>query len=382
MHRRDPRSHTFHFAAGTCPLGYEPHRVETRDGFALTVYRSHPLRPRSLEAPPTEPPVLLIPGFGSNRFTFGVHRHDGLVHVLNTAGREVWLAELRGARSSSFLGRGKPTLDVDAKLELDLPAVITYVLAATGASRVDLIGHSLGGLLALLTAGGPDKGHIGRVATLASPGTFKGLGGALEATGPLFGAISRGVERFAQQLDRLPVTPWARTRGPLPHLASMSRHFLPGACDAGTRRLYLDHAVEDIPGPELAQLVRWVRSQRIESRDGRSHEWRLAEVEASVLVVAATRDKVVTQEAALAAYSKVQSPDKRLMVIGREHGATRDYAHADLLLAPTAKRDVLEPVVDWLDGRRADRTRGLARGVGADAHVQVRRTPAARGSAR
>jgi len=321
----------------------------TRDGFELSLFRSHPLRPRSLEAPPTTPPVLLVPGLGSNRFTFGLHRRDGLAPVLNALGRDVWLAELRGSRTSKFLGAGRPRIDVDAKLESDLPALIDYIRKATGAATVDLVGHSLGGLLSLLYAGGPLGDQVGRVATVATPGHFKGLGGLIESV-PMFGTLSKGLEHFIGSVDRLGVSALARLGGPLPHLGA-SRHFLPGACDAATRRRYLDHAIEDIHGSELAQLVRWVREGELVDRDGRSFEPRLAHVEASVLVIAATRDKVVPDSATLAAYTKVGSADKRLMWVSRAHGASRDYAHADLLLAPTARADVLEPLAEWLEGR-------------------------------
>jgi pimeloyl-ACP methyl ester carboxylesterase len=350
--RHEPHVYSFHGRPTqvACPIGYEAHCVVTRDAFELTVFRSHPLRPRSLEAPPTTPPILLIPGLGSNRFTFGLHRRHGLAPVLNTLGRDVWLAELRGSRTSRFLGAGRPRIDIDAKLGSDLPALVDYIRKTTGAATVDLVGHSLGGLLSLLYAGGPDADHVGRVATVATPGHFKGLGGLIESA-PMYGALSKGIEHFIGGVERLGVSALARLGGPLPHFGAMSRHFLPGACDAATRRRYLDHAVEDIHGSELAQLVRWVREGEIMDRDGRSFEPRLADVDASVLVIAATRDKIVTEAAALAAYTKVGSADKRLMRVSRANGASRDYAHADLLLAPSAKTDVLEPLADWLEGR-------------------------------
>ncbi len=378
-------SHAFSFHGRptqvVCPIGYEAHYVVTRDAFELTLFRSHPLRPRSLEAVPTTPPILLIPGLGSNRFTFGLHRRDGLAPVLNALGRDVWLAELRGSRTSKFLGAGRPRIDIDAKLESDLPALIDYIRKATGAATVDLVGHSLGGLLSLLYAGGADGDRVGRVATVATPGHFKGLGGLIESA-PMYGAFSKGIEHFIGGVERLGVSALARLGGPLPHLGAMSRHFLPGACDAATRRRYLDHAVEDVHGSELAQLVRWVREGEIMDREGRSFEPRLADVEASVLVIAATRDKVVPESATLAAYTKVGSADKRLMRISRAHGASRDYAHADLLLAPSARTDVLEPLADWLDGRTRTHPSGAPAETTSSTVLNLRRKLEGSGSGR
>ena len=48
------------------------------------------------------------------------------------------------------------------------------------------------------------------------------------------------------------------------------------------------------------------------------------------------------------AFAKIGSPDTHFRLVGRDHGAQRDYAHADLLLAESARTDVHEPIVDWL----------------------------------
>jgi|GEM_PF-2412204 len=336
------------------PIPYEQYPVHTPDGFALSLYRSRPALRSVTHATPLRPPVVLIPGFSSNRFTFGVRREQSLAGVLNADHRDVWLCELRGSRSSRWLGKGRPTIDIDAKLHIDLPAVLDFVQDATGADSLDLIGHSLGGLLALLSAGelGSDSAtRIGRIVTLATPGTFKGIVGAFESSGPLFRGLARGVENVVGHLGDFALASLARTRGPVPHLFAFQRHFLPGACDAAVRRLYLDHAIESVHGGELAQLTRWVREGIISDRSGRSLEHRLAAVRIPTLVISATRDKVSPEANAFAAYSKIQSSDKHFRLVGRDHGATRDYAHADLLLAESARADVLEPIADWLAAR-------------------------------
>jgi len=329
------------------PIPYEQYTVHTSDGFALSLFRSRP----AFGSRTTRPPVLLIPGFSSNRYTFGVRRDQSLAGVLNAAHRDVWICELRGSQSSRWLGKAKPTVDIDAKLFVDLPAVLDHVQLTTGAERVDLVGHSLGGLLAFLAAGGDNAHRVGRIVTLATPGTFKGIVGAFEASGPLFRGLAKGVESIVGHLGDFALAGLAKTRGPLPHLFAFQRHFLPGACDAAVRRLYLDHAIESVHGGELAQLTRWVREGVISDRVGRSLEHRLSAVKNPALVISATRDKVSPEANAYAAYAKIQSSDKQFRLIGRDHGATRDYAHADLILADSARADVLEPIADWLEAR-------------------------------
>lgn len=345
-------AHPFHFhGRSVCPLGYDTAEVKTADGFSLTLFRSQATRPS------TEPPVLLVPGLGSNRFTFGLHRQAGLPHVLETFGRDVWLAELRGSRSARFVGPGKAQLGLCKKLEDDLPALVAHIAEATGHAELDLVGHSLGGLIALLYAGGPGQACVRRVVTIATPGTLEGLGGLFEKT-PLFPMLGRGLEKFVGQMERFSVAPLAKLSGPVPHLAAMSRHFLPGAVDAATRRRYLDHAVEDVPGTELAQLVRWAVTGALTALDGRPLGADLARVTCPVLSVLSSRDKVVPASSARAAFERVGSADKRLLQVSRSDGSRRDYAHADILLAPTAQDDVLEPIAAFLSQPRS-------RGAGA-----------------
>jgi pimeloyl-ACP methyl ester carboxylesterase len=334
------------------PIQYDRYTVQTSDGFALTLHRSHPLGPRSLDGPPRRgrPPVLLIPGFCSNRFTFGVREDHSLPRALNAAGRDVWIAELRGTRSSKYVGRNRPVIDVDRKVRHDLPAILGFIAETARSPKVDVVGHSLGGLLALLVAGGPFADLIGRVATIATPGTFKGILGPLEAAGPLYRGFARGLEKAVGGLA-LKVAPVARVPGPLLHMLAFSSHFLPGACNSAERRVYLDNAVEDLAGDELAQLSRWIRDGELTDQEGRSLEPLLAAVRVPVKVIAATRDRIVSDVAAYATYAKVGSSDKRFYLVGRAFGHARDYAHADLILAETARTDVMDPLVDWLEGR-------------------------------
>ncbi len=333
------------------PIPYEQYTVHTSDGFALSLFRSRPALHSVTSATPRRPPVLLIPGFSSNRYTFGVRRAHSLANALNATHRDVWICELRGSQSSRWLGKGRAPIDIDAKLLVDLPAMLDHIQDATDAPQIDLIGHSLGGLLALLAAGGDESDRVGRIVTLATPGTFKGIVGAFESSGPLFRGLAKGVENLAGHLGGFALAGLARTRGPVPHLFAFQRHFLPGACDASVRRLYLDHAIESVHGGELAQLTRWVREGIISDRAGRSLEHQLTAVRHPTLVISATRDKVSPEANAFAAYAKIQSSDKHFRLVGRDHGARRDYAHADLLLADSARLDVHEPIADWLDAR-------------------------------
>ena len=152
------------------PIAYEPHPVRTRDGFELMLYRS---RPSVLSLVAHQRPVLLLPGANSNRFTFGIIDGLTLPASLNAVGRDVWLLDFRGSRSSRFLGPGKPVIDLDAKLDFDIPAAIDFILEQTQSEQLDLVGHSLGGVFGYCVCSGPDASRIGRLVTLASPASFE-----------------------------------------------------------------------------------------------------------------------------------------------------------------------------------------------------------------
>jgi len=347
------------------PLPYRRHAVETADGHALGLFRLEgvgapsglPEAAACREAP--RPPILLLPGVGANRFTFGVRAGEGLPWRLSKAGWDVWLGELRGARTTSGPAHGPWT--PAAKLQHDLPALISAVRAASGSPRVALVGHSLGGLLALLSAGRAADGGLSEllaVVTLCAP-LFSGAPRARGPVTALLGALSsHGLPRGA-----IPVGPLAAaTRLGAPLLAPRS-HFLPGGSDPEVLRAYFSSAVEDVPVEEAVALLGWrltghlALSPELSAARSRENalpiEALLGRVRVPVLSLAAGHDKVVPPEAALRAFEAVGSDDKTWLPLGRAHGSRAEYAHADVLLGRHADADVFDPVCAWLSRVRS-----------------------------
>ena len=334
------------------PVAYRCRPVETADGHTLALYR--------LEAGggPPRPPVLLLPGMGANRFTFGLRPGVGLPARLAEDGWDVWLAELRGARATRPPVSGVPEMAPHAKLTRDMPALLDAIRGETGAAQVSLVGHSLGGLLALLTAGlAPDGGRatIGAIVTLCTPG-FSPPQTPLPAIGAsLTARLASGLAGHLR--GEVPVAPLARlVRGAAAQLAPTS-HFLRGGTDPEVLRDYFLHAVEDIPLAEAAALLDWRLRGQLSVTGGAPGGlagW-LGRVRVPVLGVAANRDGVATPKAARAAWEAVGSAERAWLTIGRELGARADYAHADVLLGRDAEDDVVAPIRDWLRGLRTSR---------------------------
>ena len=309
----------------------------------LTLFRS---RPSVLTTPDRRRPVLLLPGANSNRYTFGVDEDASLAASLNAAGRDVWLVDFRGSRSSHWHGAGAAPVNLDHKIRVDLPSAIEAILGETGADQIDLVGHSLGGLFTYCYCGGPEGSLVGRAVTIAAPATFRRFFGratpALNTPARLLSPIARRLSGFG--VDRL-----AQASGPMGHLFALRRHMRLGATTRHQRRAWLDHGVEDMPGGDLAQLMRWIGSTELsDGAGGQDYAQRLESVRTPMLVMRPVGDTLVPREAVREAFDRIGTHDKRFLEIGRRHGASRDYSHADVLLSRSAVHDVHPHVVEWL----------------------------------
>ncbi len=324
------------------PIAYEAYPVHTADGFELTLYRS---RPTVASLILDKRPVLLMPGANSNRFTFGVVDGLTLPASLNATGRDVWLLDFRGSRSSRYVRTGKPVINLDRKLDYDLPSAIDVVLRETGADRVDLVGHSLGGVFAYCFCAGPGAERVGRLVTLAAPASFEKFFGLAAA---LMHHPTRWLAPLARHLPGIGIDRAARVRGPVPHVVAMNNHLRLRTLNASQRRSWLAHGIEDLPGGDLAQLMRWITTGRYVGADGRDRGRRLEDIDTPTLVIRVDGDNLVPGESVTDAYTRLGATDKAYVVIGKEYGATINYRHADILLAPSAVYDVHPHVVGWL----------------------------------
>src|SRR5688572_7458206 len=99
------------------------------------------VRKRSAALDGTRAPVVLIHGYGQNRYAWHLPARSFSNHLAR-AGFDVFNLELRGHGRSRHLGARRPG-DVTDFVREDVPAAIAEVQRLSGGRRVYVIGHSL-----------------------------------------------------------------------------------------------------------------------------------------------------------------------------------------------------------------------------------------------
>lgn len=152
------------------------HYTTTQDGWRLHLVRT---RAVGSEGMSRRYPVVLIPGLGSaGTWTFDLSPAVSLADWLASRGWDVWTVELRGNGGSDkpALFRRSRWWTVDCNVELDAPALLTYVLHTAGAERLHAVGHSMGGMILtrLLAQRSDISRHIVSAVVLGSSVFLKG----------------------------------------------------------------------------------------------------------------------------------------------------------------------------------------------------------------
>jgi pimeloyl-ACP methyl ester carboxylesterase len=120
-------------------------------------------------AAPTRGTLLLIHGYGQNRYAFHLPSRS-MVNYLARAGYDVFNVDLRGRGRSSALGAKRPRSVLDFIRE-DVPSALDEIAKLSGDRPVYLIGHSLGGVVSYCVAV-EHRSRVAGVVSLGSPYHF------------------------------------------------------------------------------------------------------------------------------------------------------------------------------------------------------------------
>ncbi|KAL5252666.1 hypothetical protein ACHWQZ_G015442 [Mnemiopsis leidyi] len=125
--------------------GYIPetHSVTTEDGYILQIFRVRPKKEKS-------PVAFLQHGLTSSSDTFLLNLRSSFPFILHEQGYDVWLGNVRGniycMNHTSLSPQDKEFWDFSFQEmgEIDLPAMVDYVLKVTGQKKIFYTGHSQG----------------------------------------------------------------------------------------------------------------------------------------------------------------------------------------------------------------------------------------------
>lgn len=319
------------------PEPVQVHRVVTADGWTLDLRRVP-----ATGGPPRARPVVLMHGIVTNGRNWDVEVEHSLVRYLSARGFDVWVPSLRGVGQSEQRDEDYP---FDVHVESDVPAIIAYVQAATGAKEVDWVGHSMGGMVlyAHLARGGQG---IGRAVTLGSPVRFA-WGGRMESLARSAGSMASAFRWPLQALTHSTMPLHGEWDGPAERLL-MSRALTPAA----TWRTFVAVGVDDPPPALIAQFVGWVQRGQFDALSGQTDYLEgLEAVSVPTLVVAGKIDGIAPPWSVRPAFEKLGTANKRWLLLGEANGMAGDYNHMDMLLSPHAKTDLYPHIAAWLEAR-------------------------------
>jgi polyhydroxyalkanoate synthase subunit PhaC len=316
-------------------------RLPTADGSAIEL--RHVPRPSAAEPAAGLPPILMVHGLGANHRNSDLHPDSSLARHLAGTGRDVWVVTLRSGLRG-LRRRDRRLVHFSAILRHDLPCAVDAVCQRTGASQVDYIGYSMGGMLLYA---GIDRSvpaeRIRRAVFIASP--------AFVAP-PL--KVLRTFRYWPNRLiPGLPLRVMARTwaflvaRKAAPKVFGNRRNVSPLMA-----RVALVDAIANVPARLQADFARWAFTDGLIRVDGEHVLERLEHVQTPALFLAGTVDTLAPAHSVRLAYEAwgKNHPDVRKdwRLMGRSEGYRGNYGHGDFLVGVNVHDEVFVPVTRYL----------------------------------
>lgn len=306
---------------GSVPLAMVRKRLEAHDGG-------------------TRAPVLLVHGFGQNRYAWHLPARSVANH-LASAGFDVFNLDLRGhGRSRHFGARGPRR--VDDYIREDLPQAVEEVQAQSGGRPVFLVGHSLGGLVSYAAAPGL-AGAIAGIASIGSPYHFARGSISLQAVSMFFEAMRRArVPRVTMGVPLRPVSLFMRgirrvADSPLYPFPLRGWHA--GALEPHVLDQHLQLAFDRFGVEEVRNMFEWASSRRFGGRDF-DYASRFEAMDVPLLVLAGANDDLAPPASVRPGYERSRSRDRTYRVA--------PLGHIDLLVGRDAPSTTWPVLDEWL----------------------------------
>lgn len=308
----------------------EVHFARTGDGWEIALSRRRPRGRRRRR------PVVLCHGLGANRFTWDLDPERSLFRHLADQGFDVFCVELRGHGRSQRVGPGGARWGWSLwdYADRDLPAAFDAVLELTGADALQLVGHSMGGILLHIRRARGDERLAAGIA----------VGAAVDYSGTpsVFHDAARLVG-LTRVLPAVPLGPLTRFLAPVAlaidnpidranvHPSNVERPLYRRLCAVGF------HAVS---APVLRTLAPAMAPGGLRLPDG-TPVASFRGGRTPLLALAGTADLQCHPDAA-------GRGCQALRAFGRAHGQADDYGHFDLVMGRRAEAEVWPVLAQWL----------------------------------
>ncbi len=310
--------------------------VVTRGRVALAMVRK-----RSVDQQGARGPVLLVHGFGQNRYAWHLPARSFANH-LAIAGFDVFNLDLRGHGRSRHFGAARCT-GIEDYVREDLPAAVEEIQALSGGRSTWIVGHSLGGLVGYAAA--PVlSGAVAGIVSIGSPYHFTRGSVTL-------GALSLLVRMLAvAPLPNapLPLAPVAVTMRAIRRFAESPLYPLPlrgwhaGSCEPHVLDQHLRLAFDRAALAEMFDLFQWAEERRFGGRE-LDYVERFEGMDLPLFVIAGDKDDLAPPASVQPGFKRSRSKDKTYRVL--------PFGHIDLLVGREAPATTWSLVRDWLQKR-------------------------------
>jgi polyhydroxyalkanoate synthase len=290
----------------------------------------------------THAPVLLVHGFGQNRYAWHLPARS-LANHLAAAGFDVFNLDLRGHGRSRQLG-ARRCRSVEEYVQEDLPIAVEEVQALSGSREIFLVGHSLGGLVSYGAA--PHlAGAIRGIASLGAPYQFTRGSLSLTAVSVLVSALAGAGIPIANA--PLSIKHVGVALNVLRHVAESPLYPIPwrgwhrGALEPEVLEQHFALAFDRAGLGELQEMFSWGNAGRFLGDE--AYVERFEKMDVPLLVLAGIHDDLASPASVRPAYERSRSRDKTY--------AALPLGHIDLLVGREAPLMTWSALRRWLEVR-------------------------------
>ena len=290
-------------------------------------------------------PVLLVHGFGQNRYAWHLPARSFANH-LSKSGFDVFNLDLRGHGRSRHFG-ARAVRSVDDYITEDLPIAVEEILGLTGGVAPFLVGHSLGGLVGYGSAPLLDGGIRG-IASIGSPYHFTRGSISLQAIGLVFEAMRRaGVPHVKTPLPLAPIGAIMRKMRRIaehPFYPIPIRGWHAGSLEPHVLDQHLRLAFDRAGIAELRNMFEWAAQKRF---GGHANDYveRFEQMDLPLLIVAGQNDDLAPPASVRPAFERSRSKDKTYKTV--------PLGHIDLLVGRDAPLSTWPLISNWIKQRAA-----------------------------